>query len=170
MNTKSTKIKRCVNCGRFLSENAFSYRDKQHKFRASYCKKCIATKTYIWKKMNKDKYKKGYKVYYQNNKNKHNEFGKKWRKNNLEKCAEYTSKRRALERNQIPLLIENNKNKMDLYYKISNYLGSDWSVDHIIPISKQGAHHPDNFQIMTKKENQKKSSKIKYKPKYSFRI
>lgn len=28
-----------------------------------------------------------------------------------------------------------------------------WSVDHIVPLSKGGKHHPDNLQLMRFKEN-----------------
>ena len=34
-----------------------------------------------------------------------------------------------------------------------------YEVDHIKPISKNGKHHPDNLQILTRTENRKKSNK-----------
>jgi hypothetical protein len=34
-----------------------------------------------------------------------------------------------------------------------------YEVDHIIPISKGGKHHPDNLQYLTISENRKKSNK-----------
>lgn len=37
-----------------------------------------------------------------------------------------------------------------------------YHVDHIHPLSKGGAHHPDNLQIITAKENRQKSNKIGY--------
>ena len=35
-----------------------------------------------------------------------------------------------------------------------------YEVDHIIPISKGGAHSLDNLQYLTKEENRRKSNKI----------
>jgi 5-methylcytosine-specific restriction endonuclease McrA len=35
-----------------------------------------------------------------------------------------------------------------------------YHVDHIIPLSKGGLHHPDNLQYLTAEENLKKGSKI----------
>lgn len=37
--------------------------------------------------------------------------------------------------------------------------GVQYEVDHIKPLSKGGAHHPDNLQIITAEENRKKAAK-----------
>lgn len=39
------------------------------------------------------------------------------------------------------------------------FLGKKVNVDHIIPVSKGGQHHPDNLQIMLKTQNSRKGSK-----------
>jgi HNH endonuclease len=36
-------------------------------------------------------------------------------------------------------------------------------VDHIIPISKGGLHHPDNLQYLSRSENRKKSNKLNWR-------
>jgi 5-methylcytosine-specific restriction endonuclease McrA len=51
------------------------------------------------------------------------------------------------------------------YYDLSRRLGSEWHVDHIIPLSKQGLHHPDNLQIITAEENMRKNNNSTYIPK-----
>jgi len=38
--------------------------------------------------------------------------------------------------------------------------GIQHHVDHIIPLSKGGLHHPDNLQILTAEENLKKGAKL----------
>jgi hypothetical protein len=72
------------------------------------------------------------------------------------------AKHRASKRNQTPELTEVEKKKVILYYRISKYLGEDWHVDHIQPISKGGLHHPDNLQVIPATENLKKNNKINY--------
>lgn len=70
------------------------------------------------------------------------------RSNNLTRLSKY--------------LTNDEQDKLLLYYTISEYMGPDWEVDHIIPISKGGLHHPDNLQIITKRHNRKKSFKDDY--------
>lgn len=44
--------------------------------------------------------------------------------------------------------------------KITEETGVPHHVDHIIPISKGGPHHPDNLQILTATENIRKGNKL----------
>jgi len=74
-----------------------------------------------------------------------------------------SSKRRAMKLNQTPILTENEKSKVEMYYKVSQYLGEDWEIDHIIPLSKGGPHHPDNLQVVTKEYNLQKSNKLNFR-------
>ena len=67
---------------------------------------------------------------------------------------------RAKKLNQTPILTELEKAKIELYYRVSQQLGSEWHVDHIVPISKGGLHHPDNLQITTIEYNLAKSNKL----------
>ena len=70
---------------------------------------------------------------------------------------EISARRRARIRNQTPKLTEEEKQKIQQFY-LDCPIG--YEVDHIIPISKGGLHHPDNLQIITKTENRKKWAKI----------
>lgn len=67
------------------------------------------------------------------------------------------------KRNQTPILTENEKRKIKVLYQIAGYLGSDWHVDHKIPLSKGGLHHPDNLWIIPKTDNLKKNNNENYK-------
>lgn len=48
---------------------------------------------------------------------------------------------------------------------IFKYCPVGYEVDHIIPVSKGGLHHQDNFQYLTSLENKRKSNKLDYVPK-----
>ena len=47
--------------------------------------------------------------------------------------------------------------------KITKLTGVGHEVDHIKPLSKGGAHHPDNLQIITAEENRRKADKYETK-------
>lgn len=81
------------------------------------------------------------------------------------KTSEYVAKKK----DQTPILTELENEKILMYYKIRGYLGKGWHVDHIIPLSKGGLHHPENLQILTKAANHQKYNKITNKYK-GFRI
>ena len=77
-------------------------------------------------------------------------------------------KRKIAQRNQTPRLSDKEIKKVQLIYKISEELGSNWQVDHIQPISKGGLHHPDNLQIVTKEYNMEKKDNENFrKPNFS---
>jgi 5-methylcytosine-specific restriction endonuclease McrA len=44
--------------------------------------------------------------------------------------------------------------------KLTEITGVEHHVDHIIPLSRGGSHHPDNMQVITALENIKKGSKL----------
>jgi hypothetical protein len=164
--------------GVFWSVRCYYYNSK--------CKKCENERTKNWKRENKehisesnknwkqenlDKVRQCRIKYRQNNQNKVkqcvrswqqsnpdkcNQNSRKWQQNNPYKCNQISSKRRALKRNQTPDLTQNEKKKVELYYWVSQQFGPEWEVDHIIPISKGGIHHPDNLQIVTKEYNRQK--------------
>ena len=88
-------------------------------------------------------------------------------KHGLSYTKEYINSQTAIRRttklNQTPILTENEKDKIIMIYKISRYLGEGWHVDHIIPLSKGGLHHPDNIQIVTKNYNLEKHNKLNFR-------
>ena len=47
-----------------------------------------------------------------------------------------------------------------IMYSIAESKEGDYHIDHIHPLSKGGAHHPMNLQILTAEENLKKGDRI----------
>lgn len=72
--------------------------------------------------------------------------------------------RRARKLNQTPELTVEEHAKIIFMYKIANTIkcstGVLMHVDHIIPLSKGGLHHPLNLQVITQFENLSKGSKM----------
>ena len=59
--------------------------------------------------------------------------------------------------------LQENEEIVLMYQKckdLTKITGIEHEVDHIIPITKGGLHHPSNLQILTGDENRKKGSKI----------
>jgi 5-methylcytosine-specific restriction endonuclease McrA len=91
-------------------------------------------------------------------------FQQQWLRQPKEKVNCRAAKRRALIKNQTPNLSEDEIKLIFTIYenciKINQETGIPHEVDHIIPISKGGIHHPNNLQILTMKENRKKGNKL----------
>jgi len=110
-------------------------------------------------------YKSNGKQYYRDNKERINSTYKKWKGNNKDKISAASARRRAWKLNQTPLLIAEEKQCMQEIYSICAFmnLGSKnikWHVDHIIPLSKGGLHHPNNLQILEASANLRKNNSI----------
>ena len=79
---KSSIIKRCNTCGRFLSKDDFKWNDKIKGYRASQCKKCTKVINALLRDKSKSKdYNKQYRV---NNKKQLKQYYKKWYIDNKE--------------------------------------------------------------------------------------
>lgn len=169
MNKKSNIIKRCGICGRFLSIDDFDWTNREKTTKNSKCSKCTRNYFTLWYETNiKEKKKvlkhiaKLKKIWRKNNGKLIKTYRKKFNKNNPEKLAAQGIKYRYNKENQTPELTKKNIALMKRIYKKSNELGVKWQVDHIIPLSKGGLHHPDNLQIIPKVENLKKGNKLDY--------
>jgi hypothetical protein len=98
---------------------------------------------------------------------KHNISAKIWRKNNPDKRAATHAKRRAEQLKATPKwLTKEHFLEIEGFYKLAKLmekqLGGKYDVDHIVPFkgsNVSGLHVPWNLQVLTKKENIKKSNK-----------
>lgn len=101
-------IKRCGNCGRFLSEDDFNWNNKKKKIRRSQCKKCSRNMSALWYENNKEhqkqynkQYQKQYRInnkdYIQNNQKQYRidnpeyykQYNKQWYQDNKESEKQY---------------------------------------------------------------------------------
>lgn len=73
--------------------------------------------------------------------------------------AAYNARKKALAP---PLTVEETA-RVTAFYKEAKLLthttGIKHHVDHIKPLAKGGLHHPDNLQVLTAQQNQRKSAK-----------
>ena len=144
----------CTKCGEKLPNTEEFFRVGRHQ-----CRKCNTEYSRQWRKNNKDRSR----VWINSNKISSRKANKKWHSANKDKVLVLNAKRRSDKLNQTPVLTDLEKQKISLYYKISAYLGDFWHVDHAIPLSKGGLHHPDNLQIISAEENLKKNASLDYK-------
>ena len=87
-----------------------------------------------------------------------------WRERNPEFGTEYTRRRRASKRNAFVLLTANEKAKLLILERTRQELqtetGRAYHLDHILPISHGGIHHPMNLRILDGAENISKCNKL----------
>lgn len=157
--------KTCTKCGDKLEATLeFFYKSKTGKFGLfAKCKTCCKKYNQKYWKNNKERHAVINKRYRKNNKEKNAAALKKWKKNNLDKVSIYFAKHRALKLNQTPCLTKAENQQIRAIYKKSQELGLNWHVDHVQPLSKGGLHHPNNLQIVRKKYNLQKGSKLNFR-------
>jgi len=83
----------------------------------------------------------------------------KSKRNNKGKVNARNAKRRALRVGASVGNTEIDNMCITILYRLAAARG-DYHVDHIHPLSKGGAHHPMNLQILTAEENLKKSDSV----------
>lgn len=88
---------------------------------------------------------------------------KEYRERNPGKMAARKAAYRALKLSQTPELTDEEKLQVIEIYKeaiaLRKTTGDTYHVDHIIPLSKGGLHHPLNLQIITASENLSKGNR-----------
>lgn len=104
------------------------------------------------------------KVYYAANREKIAKKHREYRQSNRHMTNECARRRRARVRNCVVHLTEQEKNKLVLLERTRSELqketGIAYHIDHIIPISQGGLHHPINLRILEGSENQSKNAKL----------
>lgn len=97
-----------------------------------------------------------------------NELKRKYLQNilNYSKKLAREAARRGKERLVWRMLSEEDKDRIYKIYQDAKQLteetGIEHHVDHIVPLSSGGLHHPDNLQILTKEENLQKATRLSH--------
>lgn len=114
-------IKRCGNCGKFLSEDDFNWSNKKKKIRRSQCKKCSRNMSALWHEDNKEhqkQYNKQYQKQYRiNNKDYIQNNQKQYRINNSEYNKQYQKQYYQNNKEHFKQWSINNKEKILKYNK-----------------------------------------------------
>ena len=177
-------MRKCTKCGKwFVASHYNFYKSKKSKWGlSSRCKECDKIKSKVFRDNNKDyikdynknyrennKGKKGYynKKWYKENKEKAIECSMNWKKNNPEKIFNYEVKRRSKEENQGNGITKEQWLEMMKFFDFKcaysdEYIGGDSdkrTIDHIIPITKNGEHEVWNCVPMYSNYNTSKYNK-----------
>jgi len=79
-----------------------------------------------------------------------------------EKCRRNQARRWFAAKRETLTAIE--KARLLEFYEIARarraQTGEKWEVDHIIPVSRGGRHHPDNLQLLLGTENARKGARL----------
>ena len=161
VSTASNKGCRCERCCSYTRNRRKAWYSKN----AEQAKE----KSKQYNKNNREKVYERKKKYSKNNRNKINLQKQQWLQNPSNTIKENinSAKHRAIRIGGLGCVPSLNPDEQVRLYKIyetryylSESTGVMHHVDHIVPISKKGLHHPDNLQVLTATENQKKNDKI----------
>jgi hypothetical protein len=129
----------------------------------------------------KEQKRKWWKIFYQENKERILAEKREYRESNRQvirdtqkvyrdsekgrsKNAEEARERRALKKNCTIPLVENERERLMLLEKTRRELsvetGKEYHIDHILPLSHGGIHHPMNLRILDGAENLSKNAKL----------
>jgi len=142
------------------TEAAVATRKKYYKINQT----AILAQKREYQKENSERLKEYLKNYYKENKETLQEKSRQYCKDHRAQKNAHESARRTLKLSQTPELTKVEKEKIVILYKIAQSIkrttGVLMHVDHIIPVSKGGLHHPLNLQVITATENLEKADKM----------
>ena len=99
-------------------------------------------------------------AYHKRHRLKEKRYFRAYKKSHLPQCAHYNAKRKQ----QIAAGPPGSAAIIRQFYimaaRLTKCTGFPWEVDHIIPLSRGGAHHENNLQVITKAANSRKRDKL----------
>lgn len=121
-------------------------------------------KPYTWHKDNPEKAKAASRQWREANREKYNALHKAWRDANKDKIRVWRRQQRALKRGAAVALNDYERAEVFAIYAkaraLTELIGEPYHVDHIVPLSKGGKHHPSNLQVLRGVDNLKKGAKL----------
>ena len=153
----------------YYENNKEKILEKQKQYKKEYYQKNkekFKAQAKEWEANNKDKVIELRKEWRNKNREAINKYSRNWKQENKDKIYSWTAKRRGSLLKSTPIWItKNDIQQIAEFYLCSEmfsmYTGEKYHVDHIIPLRGKkvnGLHVPSNLQVITAKENLKKSN------------
>lgn len=149
-------MQNCRFCGIIIPAERYQY-PRCGKREIKYCSTSCIKKA--WAKNNKEHYNKIKAKWIENNPEKRKQSSANYIKRNKAYYANYSTLRARKVQRACPKWV----NKLDLIRIYEKAADCKLEVDHIIPITNPnvcGLHVPWNLQLLTRKENARKSNKL----------
>lgn len=147
---------------KWLVANREKKRAWDRRWYAANREKAIST-SMKWQAANPDKMRTKDARYRANNSDKYRIACATWRISNSAKVAINHAIRRARKKNAIVnLTTEEHAAIVEIYHQrdlMTKLTGQQYHVDHILALAKGGKHHPNNLQLLTALENNKKGAR-----------
>ena len=136
-----------------------------------YCKSCSREYSKKWREGKEEYTREYYKKWYEQNSEIRRKYQEKYYQDNKDRIREYhqanphierrkSQRRRARKKGATVDLTDNERLALQILTEECILLGPGWHLDHIVPLSKGGKHHPDNLQIVRASYNQSKYDKV----------
>lgn len=157
-NSASTAYQKGCRCDRCLSKmHEYQKTEKYKNYRILY----ETTQRKKQNKIQKENYIKNKLKYQKSDKGKAKRL--EWRQSERGRAIRNAINGKRRSKMKCDVNLQENEEIVLMYQKckdLTKITGIEHEVDHIIPITKGGLHHPSNLQILTGDENRKKGSKI----------